>query len=360
MRLRRARTILAYWNKGELVFENYRTRVSITADPVAARILHLCDQWRRPEQVFREMPEYSASSLRAALRQLTQHTFLVTEGNSDAQQDAQLEKIWSHWLPHGSFHFATKDVTFVGGSRRERLFKRYLAESRQPPFYKSYRKAPRLRLPRCRQSGGEFLRVLLARTTHREFSAGSLPLNALSQLLFYTWGVTGYLYTPFGRLPHKTSPSGGARHPGETYLLALKVRGLPPGLYHYDPRGHCLERLRKGRMQNRAVAYCAGRAYVKDAAALFLMTAVFPRSMWKYRFARAYRVVTLDAGHLCQTFCLTATFLGLAPFCTAALKDTLIEKDLGLDGISESVLYVAGVGIPSTPRSGLSQGGTSA
>ena len=78
------------------------------------------------------------------------------------------------------------------------------------------------------------------------------------------------------------------------------------------------------------------------------MTAVFPRTMWKYQFARAYRVVLLDAGHLCQTFCLVATWLGLAPFCTAALKDTLIEEDLGIDGIRESVLYIAGVGNPAT------------
>jgi SagB-type dehydrogenase family enzyme len=77
------------------------------------------------------------------------------------------------------------------------------------------------------------------------------------------------------------------------------------------------------------------------------MTAVFSRVMWKYRQPRAYRVVLLDAGHLCQTFCLVATWLGLAPFCTAALKDTLIEQNLRLDGISESVLYIAGVGLPS-------------
>ena len=55
-------------------------------------------------------------------------------------------------------------------------------------------------------------------------------------------------------------------------------------------------------------------------------------------------VVLLDAGHLCQTFCLVATWLGLAPFCTAALKDTVIETDLGIDGIGESILYIAGVG----------------
>ena len=57
-------------------------------------------------------------------------------------------------------------------------------------------------------------------------------------------------------------------------------------------------------------------------------------------------MVLLNAAHLCQTFCLVVTWLGLAPFCTAALKDTLIEHDLGIDGIRESVLYVRGVGLP--------------
>jgi hypothetical protein len=56
----------------------------------------------------------------------------------------------------------------------------------------------------------------------------------------------------------------------------------------------------------------------------------------------------MEAGHACQTFCLTATWLGLAPFCSMALADTAIETMLGLDGVSESVLYAAGVG--SRPR----------
>lgn len=346
LRLRRAKTILAYWNKERLVFENYRTRISITADPLAARILDFFSRWHRPEDLFREMPQFSSSSLYAALHQLTECSLLVKESTSDAREDVQLQKVWSNWLPHGSFHFATKDVRFIWGRRRESLIKRYLKESHQPPFFKSYRNVPRFRLPRHSPPAGEFLHVLLARKTHREFSGGSLSLNAVSQLLFYTWGVTGYLSTPFGHLAHKTSPSGGARHPSEVYLAALNVRGLPPGLYHYNTRSHSLERLQKCQMQDKAVQYCAGNASVKDTAALFLMTAVFPRSMWKYRFARAYRVVLLDAGHLCQTFCLTATWLGLAPFCTAALNDSLIERDLGLDGTIESVLYVAAVGVP--------------
>jgi SagB-type dehydrogenase family enzyme len=152
----------------------------------------------------------------------------------------------------------------------------------------------------------------------------------------------------FGPLPLKTSPSGGARHPIEVYLMALRVTGLEPGLYHYGARDHALARISPGATPQMAQAYCADQPYVARSAALFIMTGVFARTLWKYRNPRAYRVVLLDAGHLGQTFCLTATRLGLAPFSTAALKDTLIEEALGLDGISESVLYVTGVGMPAT------------
>jgi SagB-type dehydrogenase family enzyme len=193
----------------------------------------------------------------------------------------------------------------------------------------------------------EFIRVLLARKTHRQFSKEKLTLETVSQLLSLVWGVTGYLHVPMlGKLLHKTSPSGGARHPGEVYLMALRVKGLRPGLYHYHPGHHHLGRINTNVTPHKARLYCGRQRYVRGAAALFLMTAVFRRTMWKYDYARAYRVVLLDAGHLCQTFCLVATWLGLAPFCTAALKDTLIEQDLGIDGVSESVLYVAGVGLP--------------
>jgi hypothetical protein len=42
--------------------------------------------------------------------------------------------------------------------------------------------------------------------------------------------------------------------------------------------------------------------------------------------------------------------MGLAPFSTAALKDTLIERDLEIDGTSESVIYVTGCGMPAGKR----------
>jgi SagB-type dehydrogenase family enzyme len=357
-RVRRARAVLVAWCDRKLVLLNYQTQVSISADPEAVRLLTLLEDWTAPSELAALLPEYSPQSIRAGIRELLGNTLLVAEGTPEAKRDADLASVWSEWLPEGSFHFATKDVEYLPPSTR--LFRRYLAESSQPPLVKTYGKARRIQLPTQGRAGqkradqprpnltradSEFERVLLARRTHREFSRKQVPLRVISTLLHHTWGVTGRIDAPpFGRLFHKTSPSGGARHPGEVYLLAMRVEGLAQGLYHYDCLHHRLNRIRSLSAVPKAVAYAAGQDFVGDASALFIMTAVFPRVLWKYRFARSYRVVLLDAGHLCQTFCLVATWLGLAPFCTAAFEDSLIERDLGLDGIRESALYLAGVG----------------
>ena len=347
-RIRRAYTLLVNWHGPELVLMNYRTRTYVSANPEAVRILHLLESWRGPSELFELLPEYSPESIRRAIKDLQAHSLLVREGTREARRDADMAQAWAHWLPVGSFHFATKDVEFRSPKQDFRVYSGYLAESAQPTRQKSYPKARKTHLPREQPATGEFLRVLTARRTHREYSRKNISLAALSRLLYYTWGVMDTMDAPpFGKLFHKTSPSGGARHPGEVYVLAIRIENLRPGLYHYDPLHHQLESLKPVALAgSKAVQYTAGHEFLQDASALFLMTAVFPRTMWKYRFPRAYRVVLLDAGHLCQTFCLTATWLGLAPFCTAALHDSLIEKDLGIDGVRESVIYVAGVGTP--------------
>jgi hypothetical protein len=78
---------------------------------------------------------------------------------------------------------------------------------------------------------------------------------------------------------------------------------------------------------------------------MVFFSAMYERYLWKYTYPRAYRATLVEAGHQCQTFCLVATWLGLAPFCSMALADSRIEGDLGLDGVSEAVIYAAGVGV---------------
>jgi SagB-type dehydrogenase family enzyme len=124
----------------------------------------------------------------------------------------------------------------------------------------------------------------------------------------------------------------------------VAVDGLGPGLYHYRCDDHSLELIKRGASSRTVARYIPGQWWYEKAAALFLMTAVFARTQWRYRFPRAYRSVLLEAGHACQTFCLTATWLGLAPFCTGRFADSFVERQLRIDGVTESFIYGAGVG----------------
>src|ERR1700752_2104218 len=136
--MRRARTLLIAWREQQLVLMNYRTRVSASAEPDAVRVLHFFHSWKTPEDLFACMPEYSRSSLRAGLRQLQENSFLVVKGTPDAEHDADLDRVWSAWLPHAAFHFAPKATPFLSLRQAARLMERYVAESRRPPLAKSY------------------------------------------------------------------------------------------------------------------------------------------------------------------------------------------------------------------------------
>ena len=344
--LRRAKSLFAYWRDDRLFFNNFAGRLTVSGRPITCEVLDFFSKWRTCQEAITHFAGYTQKSVLSALSQLVKQGLLLVKDSREAVEDSRLAKEWSAWLPEGSFHFCTKDVAFVRENLSFDQWKAILPKTPPPRIFKTV-KGDKKSLPSRVFPESEFIRVLMARKTHRRFSKREVTLDAISQLLSLVWGVTGYFHSSlFGTSLHKTSPSGGARHPGEVYVMALRVKGLSPGLYHYHPAHHRLETVSTKATRERAWLYCARQDYVRNAAALFLMTAVFRRTMWKYHLARAYRVVLLDAGHLCQTFCLVATWLGLAPFCTAALNDTLIERDLGIDGIRESVIYVAGLGLP--------------
>ncbi len=346
---RRSPHLVCYWAGRQLFFENYVTRKRVRAAPLAFEVLELFDRWRPAEALAKHLPQFKPAALRVALAALEHCSLLERCDHLPFPAKSALDT-WKDWSPAAAFlHFSTKDMC----ARRDiaemtRRLRRQAKRVPMPSPVKRYPSAPRVRLP-LPEVRGEFPQVLLARRTWRKFSTNAVKLSALSTLLGLSFGVRWWVDVPgLGRLALKTSPSGGARHPIETYVLARRVANLPPGLYHYAADKHCLERLKRGASSSQLVRYLAGQQWYGSAGALVLMTAVFRRPQWKYHSPRVYRAVLIDAGHLCQTFCLVATWLGLAPFCSMALADSLVEADIGIDGISESALYAAGVG--SLPR----------
>ena len=342
---RRSPFLVSYWNAGALIFENYATGKGATAAPMAVEVLNFFSRWRRAEAIFPHLPQYSPSSLRSAIKGLARHS-LLQRSDRKGQPLERTMASWKHWNPAaGFFHFTGRDLPFEADLVRiGRYMEGLTHEKAMPVPVKHYPEATQVRLPPA-AGDGDFPRVLTSRRTWRRFAAGKLALGDLGTVLGLTWGVREWVAVPpLGRFAVKTSPSGGALHPIEAYVVARDVEGISPGIYHYDASRHRLELLRRGMTRDRMSDYVMGQRWFADAAAFVLMTAVFTRTQWKYRYPRAYRVVLAEAGHLCQTFCLTATWLGLAPFCTMAIADSKIDRDLGIDGVTEGVLYVAGVG----------------
>jgi SagB-type dehydrogenase family enzyme len=321
----------------------------MTADPIATRILHFFTTWRSVKALETSLPEYSGRSIRRAAAALERRAFLIRRAARG--DNAHPMESWSDWNPAaGFFHLSTKDVRYANEPIAEQVGAASTQASPMPSPVKRYADSRRYRLPRVDRTG-EYLDVLRARRTWRHFSRRPVDLRALSALLELTFGVQHWLeITGVGRVPLKTSPSGGARHSLEAYVLVRKTTGLRRGLYHYATDRHELELLRRYRRTPPVARYLPEQHWFNGAAVVIFMTAVFGRVQWRYQFPRAYRVVLAEAGHICQTFCLTATWLGLAPFCSMALADSVIEREIGIDGVTESVLYVAGVGTRSNGR----------
>ena len=344
--LRRSPHLVFYWQGQKLLIENYLTRVSVAGEPIVLQLLSFFERPRRAAELPPAMPAFSADTVLQAVETLVSHTLLEPFDASAKARDRAMRQ-WDRWgIEARFFHWATKDVRFIRPEDLGAFDKARISESRSPAAFKRYLNAEQVNLPPAQtRMPAKFTDVLHARRTQRHFDGRPITIEELATLLKLTWGVSKWESSPtFGRIGLKTSPSGGARHPIEAYVAVHNIRGLKQGLYHYSADRHLLHVIRYGNVRRRAEHYCGNQWWTKDAAALFFMTAVFERTMWLYDSSRALRNIYIEAGHLCQTFCLTATALKLAAFCTSALADSMIEHDLGLDGIRESVLYVTAAG----------------
>ena len=345
VRFRRSPHLVAYWRDGSLRIVNYATRDTSEADPLVCELLNFCGDWRTLNEIEHGLSVAPSPLMRDLVERIVSLSFLL---RSDRPVDSRVVAMdgLGPWNPEvGFFHTATKDVQFWSPLKARRHVRTAPDRSPMPRPVKRYPRAKTVTLPRP-PAQTPFTKVLLARRTSRRYSSIAVTLAELSAVLAFSVGVQQWASTETGEVPLKTSPSGGARHPIECYVVARAVAGVKPGIYHYAADRHVLERIRGEVSLDRMRAYVPQSGYFAKASAMVFFTAVFERQLWRYPYARAYRAALIEAGHVCQTFLLMATSLGLAPFCVMGLADTRVEGDLGIDGITESVLYCAGVGRP--------------
>ena len=205
-------------------------------------------------------------------------------------------------------------------------------------------------LPLPKPTTSAFDDLLARRKTCRNFDAAAeVSQYDLTIMLHRVWGAIGTLeLAPGAVVVKKNSPAGGGLHAIEAYVLAQRVEGLAPGLYHYLALQHALEPMQSLDPPEAAAMahrFVAGQHWFNNVPVMVIMTVRFDRLFWKYRrHAKAWRVAHLDAGHLSQTMYLSAADLGLGAFVTAAINDHAIEQALTLAPMREGAIALVGFG----------------
>ncbi|TDD34673.1 SagB/ThcOx family dehydrogenase [Actinomadura sp. KC06] len=197
-----------------------------------------------------------------------------------------------------------------------------------------------------------FSQVLAERRSCRRF--GDTPIDAatLGRFLEMACAVRQDARKFGSGVSWRPHPSGGGRHPLETYVYPLNVTGLEPAVYRYDPFLRHLEQVDKAdesffetvRNLHEHTELMEG-----DPAVLLVVTSVFGRTMWKYDNG-GLLIVHQDVGALYQTFYLVATALGLGGCVIGGGSEALIAGALNIDPLREGHVGTFLLGVPADDR----------
>jgi SagB-type dehydrogenase family enzyme len=341
-----------FWQDGKLVWDDYLRHEQFALTARSERVVRWFADWRELESV----------------RGLGEHEYLVADRlldagvliRRDSPQDLAERRVLAEWADFGTaaryFHFAARTDTSSPyldlDADRERTAARVRADP-PPPVAKTYPDHPLVPLNAGPVTDERWPRPTLldavnARRSARRFSADSIPLSLLGDLLRLTAGVMESIDDgELGPALFKSSPSAGARTPAEIYVYADRVAGLDRGLYHYAPTRDGLEAIGPAVPRELRLSAVGGQPWLADGAALLIHTAVIERTRWRYRSRRAYRDILLELGHVSQTMLLSAGAMGLGAVFATALKDVEIERLIGCDFAAELPLGVTSIGFPA-------------
>lgn len=204
----------------------------------------------------------------------------------------------------------------------------YLDWANQPDPFRRFRGAPLVRLPLLGAQDAPCSPPYEAIYLQGSVPSAPLALRSLSRLFEYSLAISAWKQAGAARWALRCNPSSGNLHPTEGYLLIGAIDGLAdtPGLYHYAPREHALERRADCPVDLLARLLRA----LPPEAFLIGLSSIHWREAWKYG-ARAFRYCQHDLGHAIGAVRLAAATLGWSASVLHDLADETIENLLGLN-----------------------------
>ncbi len=198
-----------------------------------------------------------------------------------------------------------------------------------------------IELPELQHS--TFDRLVHERRSRRDLFR-RLDVSDVAAIVDGSYGVTAILREGEGpTFALRASPSAGALFPLDLFLVALNVSGLPASVYYFHPLRNSLVNVLGADAKRIAGSGFFDQPWIQGASAIILIGAAFGRLSWKYG-ERSYRLALLDAGHLGQNILLKAQDLDCPACAIGGFNDQLLAEELTLDGVTEAIVHVIGLG----------------
>ncbi|MEK6617456.1 MAG: SagB/ThcOx family dehydrogenase, partial [Nitrospirota bacterium] len=204
----------------------------------------------------------------------------------------------------------------------------YLDWANQPDPFRRYRGAQLVPLPLLRPDEEPVPPLYESLYGAQPVTSAPVSLRTLSRFLEYALALSAWKQVGDVRWALRSNPSSGNLHPTEGYLLIDAVPGIAPtpGLYHYAPKEHGLERRADCSRETFSTLMNGFPPY----AFLVGLTSVHWREAWKYG-ERGFRYCQHDAGHAIGTARIAAATLGWKMRLLEGLADDTIAMVLGLN-----------------------------
>lgn len=317
-------------------------------DPRAGAVLHALSQPRRLEELSAACPGLESETIEQLLSLLLQAGMLSPSseaGVTAEDQDCALQTWEFHDLLFHARNRKGRHDYPTGGTYR------FVGLLPPPPALKPAVMQTAFDLDRpdiekLKSEDKPFALVQETRRSIREYGPQPITVARLGEFLYrvgrVTECVTNKVETPRGAVEmdfaYRPHPGGGALYELELYVVVNNCEGLEPGLYHYAPLNHRLEKLSV--MTEEVEELLAGANQStgipqEHLQLLIIIAARFQRFSWKYS-SIAYAAILKNVGVLYQTMYLAATAMGLAPCGIGGGDSDLFARAAGTNYYEET------------------------
>ncbi len=206
--------------------------------------------------------------------------------------------------------------------------------------------------------------TIRARRSLRQFTGKTMPLQALSTILFYANGVTGDMAMvseendpqwPTYSLGSpevartRAASSGGGLNPISLYLVVQDVEKLEDGIYVYLPFDHSLKRLTTINEEKRKEHLALGLSWGPNLepatvnVAIYYVYSVYENSRKYGDLGLMFAVV--EAGEIAAHIHLICTATKVGSSDLGGWEKVQTERFLGVDGLSKQLVHATVIGM---------------